>query len=230
MAERARRQRQIRSDRSTRRRRRRRNGRRCAHRNRTLRWGRRDRRDHIVHQYVEPGGDARGGARCEEGRRTRARAQAVGENEPGTGLESRDGLSCEIGSHAVSRCARLQSRRVRLHDVYRQQRPASRGRRARRRRARHDRRRRTLGKSKFRGSHPSASACELSRLTAARRRLRARGPDGYRSHDGAARNRSRRSAGVSERHLADERRNRRRDRRVRFGGRISRAVRRRLRG
>ena len=43
---------------------------------------RRDRRDHVVHEHVEPGRHGRRRAAREEGRRARPRAQAVGEVEP----------------------------------------------------------------------------------------------------------------------------------------------------
>ena len=51
---------------------------------------RRDRRDHLVHEHLQPGRDDRRRAAREEGRRARPRAQAVGEDEPRARLEGRD--------------------------------------------------------------------------------------------------------------------------------------------
>ena len=103
----------------------------------------------------------------------------------------------KAGLQAVSRRARLQPRRLRLHDVHRQQRSAARRRRRNGRRARPDRRRGALGQSQLRRPHPSASARELSGVAAAGRRVRAGRPHGHRSHDRAARHGQRRQAGLS---------------------------------
>ncbi len=51
---------------------------------------RRDRRDHELHQHVEPVGDDRRRPAREEGGRGRARAHAVGQDVAGAGLEGRD--------------------------------------------------------------------------------------------------------------------------------------------
>ena len=53
---------------------------------------RRDRRDHVVHEHVEPAGDGRRRPAGEEGRRARPEQQAVGQDEPGAGLAGRDRL------------------------------------------------------------------------------------------------------------------------------------------
>ena len=52
----------------------------------------RHRGDHVVHEHVEPGGDARVGTAGEEGGRARADDQAVGEDDPRAGLAGRDRL------------------------------------------------------------------------------------------------------------------------------------------
>ena len=48
-----------------------------------------DRRDHLVHQHLEPVGDDRRGAAGEEGRREGPAAQAVGQDDAGAGLQGR---------------------------------------------------------------------------------------------------------------------------------------------
>ncbi len=50
----------------------------------------------------------------------------MGEDESGARLESRDGLPRQGRTADLSRCAGLQSRRIRLHDLHRQQRAAAR--------------------------------------------------------------------------------------------------------
>ena len=52
----------------------------------------RDRRDHQLHQHVESLGDAGRRPAGEEGRRARALDQALGQGEPGAGVEGRDRL------------------------------------------------------------------------------------------------------------------------------------------
>ena len=107
------------------------------------------------------------------------------------------------GPARVSRRARLQPRRLRLHDLHRQQRSAARP-------VSDDRQgqepRRRVGAERqpqLRRPHPVAGARELPRVAAARRRLRARRPDEDRPDDRAARHGSRRAAGLPQGHLAD---------------------------
>ena len=144
--------------------------------------------------------------------KTRDRAwpahEAVGEDEPCAGLESRHRLPEQSGLAAVSRPARLQPRRLRLHDLHRQQRSAARSRRERGRRERHDRGRGALRQSQLRRPHPRASPGQLSRLAPARSRVCARRPDGRRPDDRADRLRRRGRSGVPARHLAFEQRDR----------------------
>ena len=85
---------------------------------------RRDRRDHLVHEHVEPGGDDRSGPRREEGGRARADAAAVGEVVVGAGLEGGHRVLRALGPRPLPRRARLPDRRLRLHDVHRQLRAA----------------------------------------------------------------------------------------------------------
>ena len=86
---------------------------------------RRHRRHHELHEHLEPAGDDRRRPRRQEGRRARARVQALGEDEPRAGISGRHGLSRAGRPRALSREARLRSRRLRLHDVHRQLGPAA---------------------------------------------------------------------------------------------------------
>ena len=86
----------------------------------------RDRRDHELHEHLESERDDRRRACREEGRRARPDAQAVGEDQPRARIEGRDRLSEEGRLDSLSRSARLQPRRLRLHDLHRQQRSAAR--------------------------------------------------------------------------------------------------------
>ena len=85
-----------------------------------------DRLDHVVHQHLEPlGDDGRGHARQERRREGPVR-RALGQDLDGTGLEGRHRLLREGRHVALPREARLPPRRLRLHDVHRQLRPAQR--------------------------------------------------------------------------------------------------------
>ena len=113
--------------------------------------------------------------------------QAVGEDEPRARLEGRDRVLRQGRADAVPRAARLPHGRLRLHDLHRQLRAAARGDLGRGRGGRPRRLLGALGQPQLRGPHPPGGEGELPRLAAARRRLRARGPDGPRPARGAAR-------------------------------------------
>ena len=108
------------------------------------------------------------------------------------------------GLTAVPRQARLQPRRLRLHDLHRQLRPAA---------ARRSAPRSTTTTSpscrgpvrqpQLRGPDQPRREDELPRVAAAGRRLRARRHDGHRPAHRPARHRPRRQAGLPGRHLAD---------------------------
>ena len=100
----------------------------------------------------------------------------------------------KAGPDAVPRGARLPHGRLRLHDLHRQLGPAAGGGLEGDRRGRPRRLRRPLRQPQLRGADPSGDQGQLPRLAAARRRLRARGPDGRRRHDRAARPRPGRRA------------------------------------
>ena len=85
-----------------------------------------DRGDHQLHQHVESERDDRRRPAREEGGRARPDAQAVGEDQPGARLEGGHRVPAEGRPQHLSRSARLQSGRLRLHDLHRQQRSAAR--------------------------------------------------------------------------------------------------------
>ena len=63
---------------------------------------RRHRRDHLLHEHVQPGRDGRRRPARQEGGRARSHAQALGEDEPRAGLEGRHRVLREGRPHAVS--------------------------------------------------------------------------------------------------------------------------------
>ena len=103
-------------------------------------------------------------------------AQAVGQDEPRAGLEGRHRLPREGGPARRSRGARLQPRRLRLHDLHRQLRPAAPEiADARAGPATSSRCAVLSGNRNFEGRVHPGSEDELPRLAAARRRVCARG-------------------------------------------------------
>ena len=156
---------------------------------------RRDRRDHLLHEHVEPVRDGRPRA-CS--RRRRSSAGSTGKPwvksslAPGSKVVTR--LLRAGRADAVPRGARLPHGRLRLHDLHRELRPAARARLAGDRRGRPRRVRRPLREPELRGARPPGGEGELPRDPAARRRLRARRPDGRRPRHRAARPRRERQA------------------------------------
>ena len=86
-----------------------------------------DRGDHVVHEHVEPVGDDRRGAARPQRRRQGPRAPPVGEDLARARFEGRHGLLRALRAAALPGEARVQPRRLRLHHVHRQLRPAARG-------------------------------------------------------------------------------------------------------
>ncbi len=80
----------------------------------------RHRRDHELHEHLEPVRHGRRRAPGEERRRAWPRPQAVGEVEPRARLEGRDRVLRQGGPDPVPRGARLPHGRLRLHDLHRQ--------------------------------------------------------------------------------------------------------------
>ena len=147
----------------------------------------RDRRDHVLHEHVEPAGDDRRRPAREEGGRARPAPQAWVKSSlaPGskvvTEYYERAGLTPyldALGFHTVGYgCTTCigNSGPLPRRDLRRD------------RRGRPRRLRRALRQPQLRGAHPPGGEGELPRLAAARRRLRARRADGHRPRDRAAR-------------------------------------------
>ncbi len=93
-------------------------GRRQELRSRPWRCG--DRSDHLLHQYVEP--ECADRRRSSGAQRACARpvGEALGEDIIGARQPGRRGISDELRPAEGPRQARIQSRRLRLHDLYRQ--------------------------------------------------------------------------------------------------------------
>ena len=138
-------------------------------------------------------------------------AEAVGEDLARAGLAGRRRVSREVRPAEGARQARLQPRRLRLHQLHRQFRAARRGNLRVDQQERRRRRRGALGQSQFRRPRQRGRARELSRLAAAGRRLCARRQHERRSGASADRHRQEGQEGLSERHLADQPRDRRGD-------------------
>ena len=142
----------------------------------------------------------------------------MGQDEPRAGLPGRHRLPRARRPDRAARAPALQPRRLRLHDLHRQLRPAPGCALGGDLRARPRGRRGAQRQPQLRGAHPPAGACELPRVAAARRRLRARGLDRRRPGARAPRHRKRRRARVPARRLAvagrGARGHRQRDRRL----------------
>ena len=91
-----------------------------------------DRRDHQLHQHLEPERHARRRPARPEGRRARAEGEALGQDLAGAGLAGGHRLSRQGRAAGVPRQARLQPGRLWLHHLHRQFRPAARADRAKR--------------------------------------------------------------------------------------------------
>ena len=163
---------------------------------------RRDRRDHELHEHLQPVGHARRGPARAQRRRARADEQAVGQDVARARLEGRHEVPRPRGPDRRPRGARLSPRRLRLHDLHRQLRPAAARRLRGGRRARPRRRLGAVGQPQLRGAHQPRREDELPRLAAARRRLRARGLDGRRHRARSDRRRSRRGRCLPARSVA----------------------------
>ena len=76
--------------------------------------------DHQLHQYVQPQRDAGGRPVGQKGRRTRTQSEAVGQDQPGSGLQGGCRLLSRGRPHDLPRTAQFPPGGLRLHDVYRQ--------------------------------------------------------------------------------------------------------------
>ena len=86
-----------------------------------------DRRDHELHQHLEPVRDGRRRPARQEGGRARPDAQAVGQDQPRAGLEGGHRVPRQGRPDRVPRAAPVQPRRLRLHHLHRQLRSAPAG-------------------------------------------------------------------------------------------------------
>ena len=171
---------------------------------------------------------AAGPARAERDR-AGPRAQAVGEVVARAGLEGRHALLRAGRPAGAPRRARLQHRRLRLHDVHRQLGAARRRDLGRDRRGRPRRLLGALRQPQLRGAHPSRGEGELPRLAAARRRVLARRPHGHRLRARADRHRVQDGEDVFLRDIwPSARRGRRHDRLLGARRAVRRDLRRRL--
>ncbi len=139
-----------------------------------------DRGDHELHEHLEPLGDDRRGHPRPQRARAWPALQAVGQDLAGAGLEGRHRIPRPRRADRAAGGARLQPRRLRLHDLHRQLRPAAGGDLGGRRRGRPRGRLGAVGQPQLRGADQPGREDELPRLAAAVRGLRARGDDGHR--------------------------------------------------
>ena len=165
-----------------------------------------DRGDHELHEHLEPVGDDRRRAAGPQGGRAGAAAQAVGEDLARPRLDRGHRVPRARGPRRGPRQARLQPRRLRVHDLHRQLGAAAGGDLRGGERERPGRLRGALGQPQLRGPDQPGRAQQLPGLAAALRRLRARRPHGHRPAQRPARRGRGRQPGPPRRHLADARR------------------------
>ena len=113
--------------------------------------------------------------------------QAVGQDEPGAGVEGRHRLPDRIRTAEVAGANALQPRRLRLHHLHRQLRPAARSRVEADQGRQPGRGGGAERQPQLRGARPRRGAGQLPRLAAAGRRLCLGRPRRFRLADGAAR-------------------------------------------
>ena len=165
---------------------------------------RRHRRHHFLHQHLQSErDDGRRACGAQRGRQGPDR-QAVGQDLARAGQPGGRGLSEGSRPAEAARQARLQHRRLRLHHLHRQFRPA----RARdfgdNRQAQSGRGGGPLRQPQFRGPRQPGRARELPRFSAAGGGLRPGRLDAGRSHPRPARRRQTGKGGLSRRHLAED--------------------------
>ena len=85
----------------------------------------RDRRDHLLHEHLQPVGHDRRGAAGEEGRRAGPRRASPGSRRRWRPARRSSPTTTTARAHPVPGEARLQPRRLRLHDLHRQLRARS---------------------------------------------------------------------------------------------------------
>ena len=138
------------------------------------------RRDHVMHQYVQPRRDGRRRFAGAQRRCARPDAPGLRQDVARARIESRHRLPRARGAADVTGAVALQPRRLRLHDVHRQQRTASRERRRTHRRRGSGCRGGAQRQSELRGPHPSPGQGRIPRVAAAGGGIRARGASRHR--------------------------------------------------
>ena len=176
---------------------------------RSGRWRCGDRRDHELHQHVEPDGDVGCRPHRPQCRQARAEGEALGQDVAGAGLASRDGLPEGGRSSEPSRQARVQPRRLRLHHLHRQFGSAARAHRRRHHQGRLDGLLGTFRQSQFRGAGQSADPGQLSGIAHAGAGLCACRLDADRSFERSLGQGQEGQAGLPRRSLAQQSRDRR---------------------
>ena len=166
------------------------------------------RRDHLVHQHLQPVGDGRRRAAGQERGRARAVRQAVGQDDARARLEGGHELLRARRARAVPGQARLQPRRLRLHDLHRQLGPAAGGGVGGGQRERPRGGVGAVRQPQLRGPDQPGREDELPRVAAAGGGVRDRRVDGRRPRARPAGDRPGRRAGLPARHLAERRRDR----------------------
>ena len=163
---------------------------------------RRHRRHHQLHEHVEPRRDDRRRPAGAQRRRPRARGQAVGEDLARARLQGGHGVLREGRPRARAGGAALPPRRLRLHDLHRQLRPAGGGDLGRGRGGRARGGLGALRQPELRGPHQPRREDELPGLAAAGGRLRAGRDHERRPGQRSARPGPGRRARLPARHLA----------------------------
>ena len=176
---------------------------------RSRQWRRGDRRHHLLHQYVQPERDDRRRPARPQGGRQGPFRQALGEDLAGAGLAGGGRISGEVRPAEGPRQARLQSRRLRLHHLHRQFRPAAAGEFQGHQRERSGGRGGAFRQPQFRRPRQSGRARQLSGLAAAGGRLFDRRLHAGRRGQGSARRRCQGQERVPQGHLAVEQGDRR---------------------
>ena len=90
-------------------------------------WSRRDRRDHVVYEHVQPVRHGRRRSACTQRRRRRPHHKAVGQDQPGSWVEGGDRLSAPVRAGPTLRAPRFPHGGLRVHDLHRQFRPVAPG-------------------------------------------------------------------------------------------------------
>ena len=166
---------------------------------------RRDRRDHQLHQHLQPERDGRRRPARPQRGRARARPQALGEDLAGAGLDRGHRLPRARRPDRVPRRAPVQPGRLRLHHLHRQLRAAGGGDLGGDRREGPGGLRGALRQPQLRGPDQPGREGQLPGQPAAGRRLRAGRADGHRPRHRAAGRGLRRRAGLPARRLAQRR-------------------------